>query len=176
MQDDDYLVLPNIIRTLRYRISRTSAPSIHLLPPHEMLSSLLRTIEVPPRIHTSFAWLGHGAMIRREQAQQFLSLMQHLNASDEETKMVDNYFTILKNEPVELWFDQGIELGGGVPFTVGSEGEARNNRHIVGSFRIREVFPLNTESFLEIDRCRRLDIWTPSWEHMLSTQQYHSPE
>lgn len=46
-------------------------------------------------------------------------------------KMADNYFSILRNHPLETWFDQGIELGGGQAFTVGSEGHERNKKHIV---------------------------------------------
>ena len=45
--------------------------------------------------------------------------------------MADNYYTILGNRVPEIWFDHGIELGGGKPFTVGSEGDERNNRHMV---------------------------------------------
>ena len=33
------------------------------------------------------------------------------------------------------WFDQGYELGGGQPFTVGTEGDLRNQRHIVSQCR-----------------------------------------
>ena len=46
-------------------------------------------------------------------------------------KMADNYYTILSNRVPEVWFDQGIELGGGEPFTVGVEGNERNAKHIV---------------------------------------------
>lgn len=45
--------------------------------------------------------------------------------------MADNYFSVLRNRPLETWFDQGIELGGGQAFTVGSEGHERNKKHIV---------------------------------------------
>jgi hypothetical protein len=62
---------------------------------------------------------------------EFLALLSALNVSDEERKMADNYYTILKNRMPEIWFDQGIELGGGQPFTVGVDGNERNNRHIV---------------------------------------------
>ncbi|PSR71081.1 hypothetical protein PHLCEN_2v13050 [Hermanssonia centrifuga] len=55
--------------------------------------------------------------------------MRILNASEAEMKMADNYYTILSNRVPEVWFDQGIELGGGQPFTVGTEGEERNNRY-----------------------------------------------
>lgn len=44
--------------------------------------------------------------------------------------MADNYFTILGNKVPDIWFDHGIELGGGKPFTVGADGHARNERHI----------------------------------------------
>ena len=58
--------------------------------------------------------------------------METLRFSEEEKKMADNYFTILHNEVAEVWLDQGMELGGGQPFTVGNEGEQRNRKHIVG--------------------------------------------
>jgi hypothetical protein len=47
-------------------------------------------------------------------------LIDDLKFSDEERKMADNYFTILRNDFTEIWHDQGIELGGGQPFTVGT--------------------------------------------------------
>lgn len=84
-------------------------------------------------IKTTFAWLGHGAFLRRKAAIGFLRSMQGLNATDEEMKMADNYFTILANHQKygEILFDHGIELGGGQPFTVGTEGDIRNERHMV---------------------------------------------
>jgi hypothetical protein len=57
--------------------------------------------------------------------------MTLLNASAEDLRMADNYFTLLSNTFPEIWFDQGIELGGGQPFTVGEEGNERNRKHIV---------------------------------------------
>jgi len=71
--------------------------------------------------------------MHRSQAEDFLSLLNQLSVTDEELRMADNYFSILSNTPAEVWFDQGIELGGGQPFTVGTEGESRNRRHIVSS-------------------------------------------
>ena len=108
-----------------------SISGIHLQPPSEMLTSQLRTISVGQRIHTTFAWLGYGTIIRRSQAIEFLSLLNKLELSEEERKMADNYFTILSNTLPERWFDAGVELGGGQPFTVGREGEERNDRHMV---------------------------------------------
>lgn len=70
-------------------------------------------------------------MIPRSRAVEFLALLQGLNATVEELRMADNYFTILSNAFLEIWFDQGVELGGGQPFTTGPEGDDRNNRHIV---------------------------------------------
>ena len=96
-----------------------------------MLLSQLRTISIGQKIHTTFAWLGYGTIIRRLQAIEFLSLLKELELSKEERKMADNYFTILSNNIPERWFDGGVELGGGQAFTVGQEGEERNNRHIV---------------------------------------------
>jgi hypothetical protein len=69
--------------------------------------------------------------MHRTEFVEFLALLGALNVSDEERKMADNYYTILKNRMPEIWFDQGIELGGGQPFTVGVDGNERNNRHIV---------------------------------------------
>ncbi|KAJ4485752.1 hypothetical protein J3R30DRAFT_3441658 [Lentinula aciculospora] len=130
VQDDDYLVLPEIIQTMRLRFSNDSLSTIYLLPPHEALSSDLKRIRVGSNIHTSFAWLGHGAIMRRAQARDFLALMQYLNVTENEMKMSDNYYALLANVYPEIWFDQGIELGGGQAFTQGAEGDERNNRHI----------------------------------------------
>ena len=71
--------------------------------------------------------------MHRELSELFLSLMDDLKFSDEERKMADNYFTILRNDVTDIWHDQGIELGGGQPFTVGAEGEQRNMFHIVST-------------------------------------------
>ena len=137
-QDDDYLILPEIIEALTRRMNTvTDAPSsIHLLPPHEMLSSTLRTVTVYPRIRTTFAWLGYGTIMKQSLAVQFLALLNRLNLSDEQHKMADNYFTILRNELPERWFDSEMHLDGGQPFTVGPEGQERNNRHIVCQINI----------------------------------------
>ncbi|KAF9270703.1 hypothetical protein L218DRAFT_952786 [Marasmius fiardii PR-910] len=131
IQDDDYLVLPEILYTLRSRISETSPSGIFLQPPDEMLSSTMSRVTIDNRIHTSFSWLGYGSMIRRSEASEFLSLMRLLNVTDEEFKMADNYFSILRNVFTENWYDQNIPLGGGQPFTVGQEGVDRNHRHIL---------------------------------------------
>ncbi|OBZ79106.1 hypothetical protein A0H81_01521 [Grifola frondosa] len=119
IQDDDYLIRSEIIKSLHARITdHGSSPAIHLLPPHEHLSSSLSEIHVPARdtaylsdVHTSFAWLGYGTMLRR-------------------AEMADNYFTILSNRVPEIWFDQGFELGGGQAFTAGPEGDERNAKYI----------------------------------------------
>lgn len=60
-----------------------------------------------------------------------MKLMKFLNVTKEELKMSDNYFTILSNTYSDVWFDQGLELGGGQAFTVGAEGDERNNYYIV---------------------------------------------
>jgi hypothetical protein len=72
--------------------------------------------------------------MHRELSESFLSLINDVNFSGEERRMADNYFTVLRNDFAEIWYDQGIELGGGQPFTVGTEGEQRNRMHIVGVF------------------------------------------
>ena len=69
--------------------------------------------------------------MHRSLASEFLFLLQILNCSKEEVKMADNYFSVLRNHPLETWFDQGIGLGGGEAFTVGSKGHERNKKHIV---------------------------------------------
>jgi len=106
--------------------------AIHLQPPDEMLTSQLRTIKGGDIISTTFAWLGYGTIVQRSRTLEFLSLLEKLNLFQEEQKMADNYFSILSNTIPERWFAPGIELGGGEPFTVGKEGEERNNLHIVG--------------------------------------------
>ncbi|KAF9225549.1 hypothetical protein BS17DRAFT_751441 [Gyrodon lividus] len=137
IQDDDYIILPEVIKTLRARMEESPQSGIYLLPPHEHLSSRLRTTMTPTGVHTGFAWLGHGAMIRTQRALDFVSLLHHdsLAMNREEIRMADNYFTILNNEVPEIWFDQGIELGGGQPFTIGQEGDERNRRHIESACR-----------------------------------------
>lgn len=72
----------------------------------------------------------------RELSEAFLSLIDYMNFSGEERKMADNYFTFLRNDFPEIWHDQGIELGGGQPFTVGTEGEQRNRMHMVSVFHL----------------------------------------
>ncbi|TFK77445.1 hypothetical protein BDN72DRAFT_808273 [Pluteus cervinus] len=141
MQDDDFVVWPEVLTTLHARFSESSSPGIHLLPPHERLSSDLKRVEKEPYIHASFAWLGHGAIIRQSRAVQFLSLFKELNMSAEQFKMADNYYTLLSNTVADTWFDQGHELGGGTPFTVGPEGDQRNNKHIINAARLLdEIF------------------------------------
>ncbi|KAF8718919.1 hypothetical protein AX14_011662 [Amanita brunnescens Koide BX004] len=130
IQDDDFLILPEILLAMRSRINESSKSAIHLLPPHEMLSSQLRSVSAGSRIHTSFAWLGYGTIMPRTMASDFISLLRHLNVTEQTMKMADNYFTILRNTIPETWFDQSMELGGGQPFTAGIEGDKRNNRHI----------------------------------------------
>ncbi|KAL5495126.1 hypothetical protein ACEPAI_588 [Sanghuangporus weigelae] len=133
-QDDDYLVQPDVIKNLHsYFWQNKEVRSVHLLPAHEHLLSRLRVFTTQgSSISTVFAWLGHGTLLSRSAARDFLDLLRALNVTDDEMKMADNYFTILANSPKtgEIWFDHGIELGGGQPFTVGTEGDDRNDRHI----------------------------------------------
>ncbi|KLO20065.1 hypothetical protein SCHPADRAFT_923906 [Schizopora paradoxa] len=132
IQDDDYLILPSVLLNMHsYFLLNPNMTSLHLLPPHEHLSSRLRTVYEPENgIYSSFAWLGHGTFLRRSTMEEFLALLQELQFSEAERQMADNYFTILANKVPEIWFDHGIELGGGQPFTVGAEGQTRNERHI----------------------------------------------
>ena len=105
MQDDDYLIIPEIVHTMHARIADSPRPhTIHLLPPHEHLSSTLREIRVggAAPVHTSFAWLGHGALLHRAEAADFMALLHALHASDAELQMADNYYTILSNRLPEI--------------------------------------------------------------------------
>ncbi|KAF9469794.1 hypothetical protein BDZ94DRAFT_1243274 [Collybia nuda] len=147
IQDDDYLIWPEIINTLQHQISHSTRPRIHLLPSHELLSSYLRDIRTDSGIHTSFTWLGYGTIIRRSEAVEFLDLMKVLDVTGEDLKMSDNYFTILSNTYSETWFDQNVELGGGQPFTVGSEGDERNNYYIIKAAQLlQSVAPTGSNS------------------------------
>ncbi|KAJ7667816.1 hypothetical protein DFH06DRAFT_1039798 [Mycena polygramma] len=131
IQDDDYLVEPEIIRSLRARID---THDIFFLPPDEVLSGHLLSIDSPStNITLGFSWLGYGALILRSNAESFLSLLRRLGASDEETKMADNYYSILKNSFPEIWTGHPTPLFGGGAFTVGEEGVARNRKHIAAA-------------------------------------------
>lgn len=81
-------------------------------------------------------------MLNRQRVLGFISLLHEdpLGMTKEQIKMADNYFTILNNEVPEIWFDQGIELGGGQPFTIGHEGTERNRMHIVSRSLSNEGF------------------------------------
>jgi hypothetical protein len=94
-------------------------------------------------VDTSFAWLGYGTVIRRKQAEEFLILLKEHGLNEEEIRMADNYFTILRNAGMPTtWFDDGVELGGGQPFTVGNEGNERNWKHIERSLGLLLLKPL----------------------------------
>lgn len=111
-----------------------SRSGIYLAPPHEGLTTHFRTTVVG-NVHMSFAWLGYGSLIPRKHILDFLELMQSLTMPDEEQKMADNYFSVFRNEPPEIWIATNpalTEIGGGQAFTAGQEGDDRNNHHIVG--------------------------------------------
>lgn len=130
-EDDDYLVKSEIIRSLRARIS---THDIYHLPPDEVLAGHVLSIDSPStNITFGFSWLGYGALLLRSNAESFLSLLKRIGASEEETKMADNYYSILKNSVPEIWTGHPIPLFGGGDFTVGEEGVARNRKHIVGA-------------------------------------------
>ncbi|KIK77618.1 hypothetical protein PAXRUDRAFT_166258 [Paxillus rubicundulus Ve08.2h10] len=156
VQDDDYIILPEVIKTLRARMQESLQSGIYLLPPHEHLLSRLRTTITPSGVHTGFAWLGHGAMIRKQRALEFVSLLHHdcLAMNWEEIKMADNYFTILGNQVPEIWFDQGIALGGGQPFTIGREGDERNRMHIENACRYLNQIIARQSSAAQLNNVR----------------------
>ncbi|KAH8997230.1 hypothetical protein EDB92DRAFT_1393666 [Lactarius akahatsu] len=110
-------------------------------------------------------------MMYHSLASEFLSLLQFWNLSNEEVKMADNYFPVLKNHPPETWFDQGIEFGGGQAFTVGSEGHERNKKHI-----LRACHYLDTVLGSEIPRARG-GIFAPTqgWQRAWVGLAYSKP-
>jgi hypothetical protein len=138
---------------------------VYILPSHEHLSSTLRIIHTPRlpphKVHASFAWLGHGTMLVRSLAANFLALTSQLNFTEDEMKMADNYYAILANKVPEIWFDQGIELGGGTPFTVGDAGTERNNLHITRATQyLEQLVSCHGEgcqawSYVDLDKARR---------------------
>ena len=135
LQDDDYLILPEVPHTLHARVTVHERPPAVYLPtfPDRLLSDL-RAVYAGDNaniLHTSFSWLGRGTMMHRSLVSEFLSLLQTVNLSNEEVKMADNYFTVLRNHPPETRFDQESGLSGGQAFTVGSEGHERNKRHML---------------------------------------------
>ncbi|KAJ7086705.1 hypothetical protein C8R44DRAFT_820845 [Mycena epipterygia] len=141
IQDDDYLVQPEVIRSLRARIH---SHDIFVLPPDEVLSSHLLSINsTSTNISFGFTWLGYGALILRSNAESFLHLLERIGASDEETKMADNYYSILKNSFPEIWTAAPISLFGGGDFTVGEEGVARNRRHIAAAAKYLDAIASN---------------------------------
>ncbi|KAJ7179327.1 hypothetical protein C8R46DRAFT_1073418 [Mycena filopes] len=103
-------------------------------PPTEVLSSHLLSISSPStNVTFGFSWLGYGSLVLRSHARSFLSLLARIGASEEELKMADNYYTILKNSVPEVWTGHPTPLGGGSDFTVGEEGAARNRKHIAAA-------------------------------------------
>ncbi|KAJ7742445.1 hypothetical protein DFH07DRAFT_836493 [Mycena maculata] len=142
IQDDDYLVKPEVIRSLRSRIDNQD---IFHLPPDEVLSSRLLSIN-SSFVHFAFSWLGYGALIHRHNAASFLSLLGRLGVSQEEIKMADNYYSILSNSFPEIWIGAPIALFGGGDFTVGEEGVARNRKHIAAAAKYLDAIVTDTNS------------------------------
>lgn len=143
-------MLPNIIRNINafFKLSLDQTPqAIHLSPPHEHLTSDLRTVfDFQSGRRTTFAWVGYGTYLGRSVVLGFITRFQSFLPTEEERKMADNYFSILGTHRTEIWFEDGLELGGGQPFTVGQEGHLRNLMHIVRSvshFSANVVFANN---------------------------------
>ena len=144
IQDDDYIIHPEVFRNVHTSFLESSAiyhnpPPIMLLPSHEHLGTDLLHTSVrysashDSHINTTFAWLGHGTLLRRSQASAFLHLLRRVGLSEEEMNMADNYFTILSARCPVIWHADTIELRDvkAAPFTAGVEGHRRNWRHIV---------------------------------------------
>jgi hypothetical protein len=141
-QDDDYLVSAEAIRALRSysRLNQTAGDEypIHLLPPHEHLSTTIRTHTTEDFV-ASFAWLGHGTLLTKLHAQSFINLLRTMSGNrDDVMKMADNFFSILLNRRAEIWVDPGqpFETGKEEAFTVGAEGDERNWRYIVSAISV----------------------------------------
>ncbi|KAG9122143.1 hypothetical protein FRC07_001604 [Ceratobasidium sp. 392] len=136
VQDDDYLVSAEAIRALRVyaKLNQTDDHQypIHLLPPHEHLSTTIRTRKTN-KYTASFAWLGHGTLLTKTHARSFLNLLRTVSNNREDVmKMADNVFSIMLNRRAEIWIDPGkhFEAGQDRAFTVGAEGDERNWRYI----------------------------------------------
>nr|GAT53967.1 Rab geranylgeranyltransferase [Mycena chlorophos] len=129
IQDDDYLVAPAIVRSLRARVTSND---IFLAPPDEWLASRTLSVE-SEKIHFGFAWLGYGSMVLQSNVRQFLALLDQLGLSTDEKKMADNYYSIFRNQYPEVWIAQPRPLFSGGAFTVGTEGIERNRRHIAAA-------------------------------------------
>ncbi|CAK5275726.1 unnamed protein product [Mycena citricolor] len=139
IQDDDYIVKPEIIRAVS---SRIADQDIFLNPPEERLSSQWLSIMSPPTTF-GFSWLGYGSMLLRRHAAAFLQLMDDLQMPDEERKMADNYYTILRNRMPEIWVGSAHPLTNESAFTVGEEGQARNRDHINRAVRYLDTLVAN---------------------------------
>ncbi|CAE7143319.1 unnamed protein product [Rhizoctonia solani] len=129
VQDDDYLVSIESIKALRKYVARYGVQHpIHLLPPHEHLSTTLRTLVHSPSHIASFAWLGHGTLLTKSHAWAFLDVLRRESGGQEHImQMADNFFSVLLNRAADVWVDRGLHLGGEeFAFTVGAEGDARN--------------------------------------------------
>ncbi|CAE6477946.1 unnamed protein product [Rhizoctonia solani] len=129
VQDDDYLVSVESIQALRKYVALYNVQHpIHLLPPHEHLSTTLRTLVHSPSHIASFAWLGHGTLLTKSHARAFLDVLRAESRGQEHImQMADNFFSVLLNRAADVWVDRGLHLGGEeVAFTVGAEGDARN--------------------------------------------------
>jgi hypothetical protein len=134
------LIRPEVVTAL---LHYADLAPIHLSPPFEHLATQLRHYVQSPLVDTSFAWLGYGTLVRREQAEEFLALLKEYDLNQEEMRLADNYFTILRNAGTPTtWFDDGVELGGGQAFTVGNEGEERNWKHIEHALELLLLKPL----------------------------------
>ncbi|KAF7331933.1 Rab geranylgeranyltransferase [Mycena kentingensis (nom. inval.)] len=126
IQDDDYLVQPEVIRSLRARVT---SQDIFLAPPDEWLASRSLSGHAT-NITFGFAWLGYGTLLHRSHASAFLSLLERLDFTTEQRQMADNYYSILRNRFPEVWITRPHPLFSGGAFTVGTEGVERNRRHI----------------------------------------------
>lgn len=130
-QDDDYVLRPEIIFTMHSKMSSITngAGPIYLSPPDEYISTSLRTV-YGPKFSTSFTWLGYGTYMERRTAVDFLRMASLLQLSPNMSLMLDNYFSILKNDVPEIWHGHTLELRGGQAFTRGDEGRLRNLMHM----------------------------------------------
>lgn len=155
VQDDDYLIPPNVIHAMLQRSIDVNDPTIpiHLLSPEDHLNSILSRISDNIDMHTSYAWLGYGTLTSRATITAFANLMINPGGRspyflEDERRMADNYFAILSNHIPEIWIDKGHPLAPDNAFTVGAEGDDRNWKYFVS---------LPTQSLLAVDPDSGLD-------------------
>lgn len=127
----------------RLELVGPSVPSIHLLSPEDYMNSFLTRVSGDNNLHTLFAWLGFGTLVRRKHVSAFMALVHDPSwrhkFSEGELRMLDNYFTLLSNRESEVWIDMGNPLNQEEAFTVGDVGDDRNWKYTVGILVVHSI-------------------------------------